>query len=151
MSHTNDPAALKTSSRIPLDATRLRQARQNKHLTLEEVSAAVSINKMTLLRYETGDIRAIAPERLERLAALYDVTPAYLHGIGLDQEFTTDLGLQLIPFHADPPTPLGRRLATFLSLAKPPVDNQSPATNTHQIDPPNRHCDTPLAEPGAGS
>ena len=113
---TNDPNVSKTNLRIPLDAVRLRQARQAKHLTLEEVSAAVSINKMTLLRYETGDIRAIAPERLERLASLYGTTPAVLHGISLVQEFTTENGLQIVPIHADPPTPLGRRLTACLSL-----------------------------------
>ena len=113
---TNDPNVSKTNLRIPLDAVRLRQARQAKLLTLEEVSAAVFINKMTLLRYETGDIRAIAPERLQRLADLYGTTPAFLHGISPDQEFTTDLGLQIIPLHADPTTHLGRRLSTCLSL-----------------------------------
>ena len=116
MSNINDPTISKTNLRIPLDAVRLRQARQAKNLTLEEVSAAVSINKMTLLRYETGDIRAIAPERLLRLSDLYDTTPAFLHGISPDQEFTTDLGLQIIPIQADPPTHLGRRLAACPSL-----------------------------------
>ena len=74
---TNDPNVSKTNLRIPLDAVRLRQARQAKLLTLEEVSAAVFINKMTLLRYETGDIRAIAPERLERLAKEADLDPEF--------------------------------------------------------------------------
>lgn len=118
MSHTNDPLVPKTSVRIPLDPSRLRQARQAKHLTLEEVSAAVSINKMTLLRYETGDIHSIASERLERLAALYETTPAFLHGISNHQEFTTDFGLQIIPVHADPPTALGQRLTACLSLSE---------------------------------
>lgn len=116
MSNTNDPTISKTNLRIPLDAARLRQARQAKQLTLEEVSVAASINKMTLLRYETGDIRAIAPERLQRLADLYGTTMAFLHGISADQEFTTDLKLQIIPVDADPPTHLGLRLTTFLSL-----------------------------------
>ncbi len=125
MSYVYDPSVAKTSLRIPIDAIRLRQARQNQHLTLEDVSAAVSINKMTLLRYESGDIRAIAPERLERLAALYETTPSYLYGIDPSQEFTTDLGLQIIPMDADPPTHLGRRLSACLSLLKIPSVDQS--------------------------
>ena len=118
MSSAYDPTDKKTSVRIPLDASRLRQARQNKNLTLEEVTALVSINKMTLLRYETGDIRSIAPERMERLAALYETTRAWLSGISPTQEFITDSGLEISPVSADPPTALGRRLNTCLTLAK---------------------------------
>jgi len=129
MSYTNDPAVSKTLQRIPLDAVRLRQARQSKHLTLEEVSAAVFINKMTLLRYETGDIRAIAPERLERLAVLYGTTPAHLHGIPSDQEYTTEVGLQIVPDYADLPTALGQRLTVCLSLPKIFPSNDSQANS----------------------
>lgn len=112
------PSDKQTSIRIPLDASRLRQARQRKNLTLEEVTALVSINKMTLLRYETGDIRAIAPERMERLAALYETTQAWLSGISSTQEFISDTGLEITPISADPPTPLGRRLNACVTLAK---------------------------------
>lgn len=118
MSSTYDPIDKKSSVRIPLDASRLRQARQNKNLTLEEVTALVSINKMTLLRYETGDIRSIAPERMERLAALYETTQAWLSGISPTQEFITDTDLEIVPITADPPTALGRRLNACLTLTK---------------------------------
>ena len=116
MSYTNDPATSKTSLYIPLDAARLRQARRNKHLTLEEVSVSVSINKMTLLRYESGDIHAIAPERLKRLAWLYEVTTAWLCGISSDQEFITDTGLEITPISVHPSTALGKRIAACLAL-----------------------------------
>lgn len=129
MSSTYVPTDKKSSIRIPLDAYRLRQARQNKKLTLEEVTALVSINKMTLLRYETGDIRAIAPERMERLATLYETTQAWLSGISPTQEFITDANLEITPVSADPPTPLGRRLNACVTLTKrlttpPAADHQ---------------------------
>lgn len=104
----------KSPTNIPLHAQRIRQARQAKELTLEEVSQHVSINKMTLLRYETGDIHTIAPERLYRLAELYDATPAYLCGMSPSQEFTDAQGLQITPISADLPSRLGSRLNTCL-------------------------------------
>jgi len=123
----NHTTSVNHSVKIPIDGGRLRQARIACQLTLDEVTQKVSINKMTLLRYETGDIRMIAPERLERLAQLYGTTPAYLNGIPSAQEFTTDQDLQIIPFSADPPTALGRRLSIALSAFNHSLD---PETDT---------------------
>ena len=108
------PFSPKSSIKIAIDSQRLRQARIASHFTLEEVSRQVSITKMTLQRYETGDIRAISPERLERLARLYGTTPSYLHGISPTQEFITDQSMTIVPCSADPSTALGRRLSIIL-------------------------------------
>ncbi len=121
MTNTNKPQTKTYASHIPIDGSRLRQARLSCDLSLEEVSQQVSINKMTLLRYETGDIRTISPERLHRLAQLYQTTPAHLYGISPQQEFLTEDGGQIIPFSADPPSHLGARLEAclrFLSTEK---------------------------------
>ena len=124
-------SAKKTSPNIPLDAARLRKARQQLGLTLEEASRQTSINKMTLQRYESGDIRAIAPERLQRLAALYHTTPAQLHGISPQQEFITDNGLSIVPVTADPATPQGRRLLACLDFLSDSPWEHTPDDHTH--------------------
>ena len=108
----------KNTPHIPLNAERLKQARQACGLTLEEVALQVSINKMTLQRYESGDIRTIAPERLQRLAALYDTTPANLWGADPEQEYMTAQGILITPISADPPSHLGKRLLTCVQTAK---------------------------------
>lgn len=125
MSHSIDPQAKKSTPNIPLYASRLREARQNQGLSIEEASTQAAINKMTLLRYETGDIRTIAPERLDRLAKLYQTTPAYLCGISPTQEFMSDTGLHIVPFTADPPTRLGRRLQSCLDFLAENGDSPS--------------------------
>lgn len=112
MSHSVSPK--KTVPNIPLHSLRLRQARLARGLTLEEVSRLVSINKMTLQRYESGDIRTIAPERLSRLADLYGTTCAWLYGASEQQEFTDADGIQIVPIRADSPTHLGHRLQACL-------------------------------------
>lgn len=103
------------SASIPLSSQRLRQARLRCRLTIEEASRLTGANKMTLLRYESGDIHTIAPERLRRLAELYKVTPAWLAGVAPCQEFFSDCGqLLLSPDRAETPSHLGFRLLACL-------------------------------------
>jgi len=49
-------------------------------LTLNEVAKKVGITKPTLQRYESGVISNIPSDKIERLAMVYDTTPAYLMG-----------------------------------------------------------------------
>ena len=49
---------------VSLDSSRLRQARLRCEITIEEAARQTSLNKMTLQRYESGDIRATSPDRL---------------------------------------------------------------------------------------
>lgn len=60
-------------------AKRLKDAREAAGLTLEEVGKIIGVSKVTVLRYERADI-AVPSDRLERLATLYRVSPAYLMG-----------------------------------------------------------------------
>lgn len=103
------------SSHVPFDPVRLRQARQQKGFTIEEASLRTSINKMTLLRYETGDIHTISPERLVRLANAYGTSPAWLTGISPEQEFFfVSEQLLLSPDGSCQPSHLGQRLLACL-------------------------------------
>ena len=106
---------IKTAN-IPLDADRIRQARLTCRFSLEYVAQQVSINKMTLQRYESGDIRTISPDRLYRLARLYQTTPARLCGISPDTEYITSQSLHVIPHSADLPTSTGKRFDIYLHV-----------------------------------
>ena len=112
---------------IPLNSQRLRQARLRCRITIEEAARLTGANKMTLLRYESGDIRTIAPERLKRLAKLYKVTPAWLAGVAPCQEFFSDSGrLLLSPDRAEPPSHLGFRLLACLRFCSGEAPQPSP-------------------------
>ncbi|CEQ14816.1 HTH-type transcriptional regulator [[Clostridium] sordellii] len=49
-------------------------------LTLEEVSNKIGVKKPTLQRYESGVISNIPSDKIESLAEVFDVSPAYLMG-----------------------------------------------------------------------
>lgn len=103
--------------RIPFNPSRMRQARQQKELTIEEAAQLSSVNKMTLQRYESGDIRAISPERLRRLATVYETSPAWLTGISSQQEFLfREANLLFSPLSAEQPSHLGQRLLVCLNF-----------------------------------
>lgn len=68
-----------TESQISL-ANRIRNKRLELGLSLQEVAEKLGISKVTLQRYETLDIVNIPAENIEKLALLYDVSPAYIMG-----------------------------------------------------------------------
>lgn len=49
-------------------------------LTLEEVANKIGVKKPTLQRYESGVISNIPSDKIESLAEVFDVSPAYLMG-----------------------------------------------------------------------
>lgn len=49
-------------------------------LTLEEVAVKIGVKKPTLQRYESGVISNIPSDKIESLAEIFDVSPAYLMG-----------------------------------------------------------------------
>ena len=58
---------------------KLRQLREEKNLTLKQVSAALNINLMTYAHYEYGD-REPSISMLKSLCDFYDVSADYLIG-----------------------------------------------------------------------
>ena len=102
---------------ISLKSSRLRQARLRCEMTIEEAARLTSLNKMTLQRYESGDIRSTSLDRLLRLAESYHVSPAWLAGIAADQEFLSGPEqLLLSPDLSLPPSRLGPRLLACLQF-----------------------------------
>lgn len=61
-------------------ANRLRNKRLELGLSLQEVAERLGISKVTIQRYETLDIVNIPSDNIEKLANLYEVSPAYIMG-----------------------------------------------------------------------
>lgn len=57
---------------------RIRQAREDKNLTLADLAAEIGLNKSTILRYESGEIRRIKLPILEAIASALGVNPSWL-------------------------------------------------------------------------
>ena len=63
-------------------ANRLKELRQAKKLTLDEVAAYIGTSKQTIHRYENGVISNIPHDKIEKLAAVLGTTPTDLMGWG---------------------------------------------------------------------
>ena len=61
-------------------ATRLKELRRAKRLTLDELAERVGTSKQTIHRYETGKISNIPHDKVESLAAALEVSPSELMG-----------------------------------------------------------------------
>jgi transcriptional regulator with XRE-family HTH domain len=59
---------------------RLKELRLEQNRTLEEVSSKLNFSRQTLQRYESGVISNIPSDKIEGLAKIYGVSPAYLMG-----------------------------------------------------------------------
>lgn len=59
---------------------RIRSLRLSKDLTQEEVGKHIGTTKQTLYKYETGIITNIPIDKIDAMARLFDVSPAYLMG-----------------------------------------------------------------------
>lgn len=65
---------------VPLLALRLRNARQLRGLTLDELADKVGLNKSTIQRYEKGRIQSPKQPVVRAMAAALDVNYAWLCG-----------------------------------------------------------------------
>lgn len=59
---------------------RLRQLREERGMTLDEVANAVGLTRPTIYRYETGQIANVPPDRVHALANLFGVTRPFIMG-----------------------------------------------------------------------
>lgn len=59
---------------------RIRQLRLERDLTQEEVGKRIGTTKQQIYKYETGIIENVPADKIEALANLYDVSPAYIMG-----------------------------------------------------------------------
>ena len=61
-------------------AQRIRELRQEKNLTLEQVADVVGVGKSTVRKWETGMIANMRRDKIADLAKALGTTPAYLMG-----------------------------------------------------------------------
>lgn len=68
---------------------RLKQARETKHISLEEAGQKVGVNKSTIMRWEKGKTEKFKIPTLEILAELYCVNPQWLmgHNVPMDTNY----------------------------------------------------------------
>lgn len=59
---------------------RIKEMRLASGLTLSQVAMALGVEEATVQRYESGNIKNIKPETLEKLAKIFHCNPAYLAG-----------------------------------------------------------------------
>ena len=59
---------------------RIRSLREQYNMTLDEVAAYIGVGRSTVFRYETGEVTNIPSDKIEAIARLFSVSPAYLMG-----------------------------------------------------------------------
>lgn len=59
---------------------KLRDARLKSDLTLEEAAKYIKVTAQTLQKYEKGVISNVPSDKIEKLAEIYSITPAYVMG-----------------------------------------------------------------------
>ena len=76
---------------------RIKKARADSGLTLEEVSLKVGVSRQTIQKYESGIISNIPSDKIEKIAKALDVSPAYLMGWEDEPAKDTEALIKSIP------------------------------------------------------
>lgn len=72
---------------------RIRQLRENKRLTQEELARLLDTKRQTISKYEKGIVTNIPSDRIEALAEILDTTPEYILGWEEKEKAVNDDGL----------------------------------------------------------
>ena len=67
---------------------KLKHLRKQHRMTLEDVANHINVGRATVLKYENGMITNIPSDKIEQLAVLFSVSPAYLMGWSSDSPDT---------------------------------------------------------------
>ncbi len=59
---------------------KLKSLRKQNRMTLEDVANYLNVGRATVLKYESGMITNIPSDKIEQLARLFSVSPAFLMG-----------------------------------------------------------------------
>lgn len=63
-----------------ITSERIKKRREELELTLKQVAAIVGVSDSTILRWETGDIKNMAIDKVELLARALKCSPAFIMG-----------------------------------------------------------------------
>ena len=64
-----------------ISGARIRELRQERAMTAEELGKLIGKNRATVYRYEDGSIDTIPIKTVRRIAEILDVKPSYLMGL----------------------------------------------------------------------
>ena len=67
---------------------RLHMLRKQHRMTLQDVADYIGLSRATVYKYETGQVKDIPADKLEKLSILFGVTKSYL--MGWDKEEPPD-------------------------------------------------------------
>ena len=59
---------------------RIKYLREQYNMTLDSVAKYIGVGRSTVFRYETGEVTNIPSDKIEAIARLFSVSPAYLMG-----------------------------------------------------------------------
>ena len=76
-------------------ADRIKQAREKSGITQVDLAVKIGVSKQTLYKYENGVITNIPSEKIEQIAELTGVSPAYL--MGWVEDTPSDLPSNVLP------------------------------------------------------
>ena len=65
---------------------RIRQLREQKKLTQEELARLLDTKRQTISKYEKGIVTNIPSDRIEAMARILDTTPEYILGWDVEEE-----------------------------------------------------------------
>ena len=69
---------------------RIRQLREEKKLTQEELARLLDTKRQTISKYEKGIVTNIPSDRIEAMARILDTTPEYILGWDIEEENPAD-------------------------------------------------------------
>lgn len=96
---------------------RIKKARADSGLTLEEVSLKVGVSRQTIQKYESGIISNIPSDKIEKIAKALDVSPAYLMGWEDEPTKDTETLIKSIPNLMPLPYSSGRTVPLIGTIA----------------------------------
>ena len=105
------------AARRSLIAARLREARRLAGLSQGQVARLMDVHRPTISEIEAGN-RRVSAEELQRLAELYDVSPAWILGKNAETDDVHDARVQLAARELGKlkPDDLGRLLSLLASM-----------------------------------
>ena len=59
---------------------RIKHLRTQYNMTLEDVASYINVKRSTVYRYEIGEVTNIPSDKIEAIARMFSVSPAYLMG-----------------------------------------------------------------------
>ena len=65
---------------------RIKLLRKQRKMSMEDVAYGINVGRATICRYENGQITNIPSDKIEQMATLFSVSPAYLMGWEEDEQ-----------------------------------------------------------------